>query len=418
MALFSFGISYKTAPVSIREKVAFSTEQIVESVFELKQQYAVNEAVVVSTCNRTEVYLNAPQYSKQSAIDWLAATHGLNASSLAEHVYFYHDDAAISHLMRVACGLDSMVLGEPQILGQLKQSYAVAEQHSFVGGILSRLFQSSFSIAKDVRTNTEIGEAAVSVAFAAVSLSKHIFDDLSKVNVLLVGAGETIELVARHIAEAGADKITVANRSIQRAELLAESFNAKTATLSQIPELLVNADIVVSSTASTLPLIGKGMVESAMHQRRNRPMFMVDIAVPRDIETQVNDVDNVYLYTVDDLQGIVQKNQQKRLKAAEQAEQMIKADVEKFNLWLASRQSVDYVRNYRSQADEIKQQLLNRALNQLSQGVDADKVVTELASKLTNQLVHPPTVALRQAATAEDKTNIEFLAEHLGIEPE
>ncbi|EWH12229.1 shikimate/quinate 5-dehydrogenase [Catenovulum agarivorans DS-2] len=418
MALFSFGISYKTAPVSIREKVAFSTEQIVESVIQLKEIYSVTEAVVVSTCNRTEVYLNAPQYSKHTAIEWLSEVHGIEQASLAEHVYFYQDDNAINHLMRVACGLDSMVLGEPQILGQLKQSYAIAEQHNFVGGILSRLFQSAFAIAKDVRTNTEIGEAAVSVAFAAVSLSKHIFDDLSKVNVLLVGAGETIELVARHIAEAGANKITVANRSQQRAESLAQAFNANTATLSQIPELLVNADIVVSSTASTLPLIGKGMVESAMHQRRNQPMFMVDIAVPRDIETQVNDVDNVYLYTVDDLQGIVQKNQQKRVKAAEKAEQMIVADVAKFNQWLASRQSVDYVRSYRSQADDIKKLLLNRALNQLSQGVDADKVVTELASKLTNQLVHPPTVALRQAATAEDKSNIEFLAEHLGIESE
>ncbi|MER2493523.1 glutamyl-tRNA reductase [Catenovulum sediminis] len=418
MALFSFGISYKTAPVSIREKIAFSTEQMVESIADLKNHYGVLEAVVVSTCNRTEVYLNATQFSKLSAIDWLIQTHGVNRQALTDCLYFYTDDLSIRHLMQVACGLDSMVLGEPQILGQLKQAYATAEQYQFIGGILSRLFQTTFSVAKDVRTNTQIGDSAVSVAYAAVNLAKHIFSDLGKVSVLLIGAGETTELVARHLVEAGCQTLTVANRSVQRAELLAQNFNAQTATLSAIPDLLVDADIVVSSTASPLPLVGKGMVESAMHHRRNRPMFMVDLAVPRDIETQVNDVDNVYLYTVDDLQGIVQKNQQKRQQAAEQAQKIIVREVESFNGWLASRQSVDYVRNYRSQAEEIKQSLLNRALNQLNQGADAERVIKELASKLTNQLVHPPTVALKQAAVAEDKSNIEFLAEHFGIDSE
>lgn len=418
MALFSFGISYKTAPVSIREKVAFSTEQMVEFVLALKQADIADEAVVVSTCNRTEVYLTSNAFNRADALNWLTKIHGVGSDKLNDCLYFYSESDSVRHIMQVACGLDSMVLGEPQILGQLKQAYAVADQHRFVGGPLSKLFQMTFSVAKDVRTNTQIGESAVSVAFAAVSLAKQIFADLAKAKVLLVGAGETTELVARHLYDSGARELTVANRSVQRAESLANEFNANISTLSQIPDLLTEVDIVVSSTASTLPLIGKGMVENAIKQRRNRPIFMVDLAVPRDIETQVNDIDNIYLYTVDDLQGIVQRNQQKRLVAAEQAQEIIEVEIENYQLWLKSLESVDYVRTYRAQAEEIKNTLLQRALNQLDQGADAQKIVTELSNKLTNQLVHTPTVALKVAASAEDKSNIEFLAEHLGVNPE
>lgn len=418
MALFSFGISYKTAPVSIREKVAFSTEQIVEFVLALKQADIADEAVVVSTCNRTEVYLTSREFNRADALNWLTKIHGVSSEKLSDCLYFYSESESVRHVMQVACGLDSMVLGEPQILGQLKQAYAVADQHRFIGGPLSKLFQMTFSVAKDVRTNTEIGESAVSVAFAAVSLAKQIFADLAKAKVLLVGAGETTELVARHLYDSGARELTVANRSVQRAESLANEFNADVSTLSQIPDLLTEVDIVVSSTASTLPLIGKGMVENAIKQRRNRPIFMVDLAVPRDIETQVNDIDNIYLYTVDDLQGIVQRNQKKRLVAAEQAQQIIETEIENYQLWLKSLESVDYVRSYRAQAEQIKNTLLQRALNQLEQGANAEKIVTELSNKLTNQLVHTPTVALKVAASAEDKSNIEFLAEHLGVNPE
>ncbi|MCU4675351.1 glutamyl-tRNA reductase [Catenovulum sp. 2E275] len=418
MALFSFGISYKTAPVSIREKVSFSTEQVVEFVMSLKEANIADEAVVVSTCNRTEVYLTSDQFDRQSALSWMCGSHGVDCEKLSDCMYFHSDADSIRHLMQVACGLDSMVLGEPQILGQLKQAYSVADQHRFIGGPLAKLFQMTFSVAKDVRTNTEIGESAVSVAFAAVSLAKQIFADLAKAKVLLVGAGETTELVARHLYDNGARDLTVANRSTQRAENLATEFNAKVATLSQIPDLLAQVDIVVSSTASTLPLIGKGMVENAIKQRRNRPIFMVDLAVPRDIETQVNDIDNIYLYTVDDLQGIVQRNQQKRVKAAEKAQGIIENEVENYQLWLKSLESVDYVRSYRAQAEKIKDTLLQRALNQLEQGAEPQKVLTELSNKLTNQLVHTPTVALRAAASSDNKCNIEFLAEHLGVNPE
>ncbi|WP_017445120.1 glutamyl-tRNA reductase [Gayadomonas joobiniege] len=415
MALFSFGISYKTAPVSVREKIAFSSDRIAEAADSLGARFGALEVVIVSTCNRTEIYLNAEALDKANAIDWLTEFHGMETNELEDCLYFYQSDTT-EHLMRVACGLDSMVLGEPQILGQLKQSFAQARQLEALGTSLSRLFEHSFSVAKRVRTETGIGESAVSVAFAAVSLSKHIFADLQKVKVLLVGAGETTELVARHLSEAGVTQMIVANRSLQRAKLLAESFNAETATLSAIPELMEDVDIVVSSTASTLPLIGKGMVENAMEKRRNRPMFMVDLAVPRDIETRVNDVDNVYLYTVDDLQSIVQKNQQKREQAAAQAELIIAQEAEQFRAWLSSRAALDYVKNYRHQADEIRAGLEAKALRQLARGVDPEKVITELANKLTNQLVHPPTMALRQAARNQDQTNIEFLAEHFGIE--
>lgn len=418
MALFSFGVSYKTAPVSIREKVAFSTEQMVNSIADLKQQAQIDEAVIVSTCNRTEIFVTAKAFSQTQALAWLAHTHSIEAEQLTQVVYFYQDKAVTEHLMSVACGLDSMVLGEPQILGQLKQAYAVADTHNFVSSSLARLFQMTFSVAKDVRTNTDIGSSAVSVAFAAVSLAKHIFSDLSQNKVLLVGAGETTELVARHLAEAGCNKMTVANRSVQRAETLAEIFNAEVSTLSQIPELLVNADIVVSSTASQLPLIGKGMVETAMKLRKNRPMFVVDLAVPRDVESQVNDIDNVYLYTVDDLQGIVQKNQEKRQDAAEKAKLIIEQEVIKYHAWLESLKSVDYVRSYRANADDIKQALLQKAVNQINQGAEVEKVLAEFANKLTNQLVHSPTVALNKAAAEKDKAKIEFLAKHLGVHSE
>lgn len=418
MALFSFGVSYKTAPVSIREKVAFSTEQMVNSIADLKQQAQIDEAVIVSTCNRTEIFVTAKAFSQTQALAWLAHTHSIEAEQLTQVVYFYQDKAVTEHLMSVACGLDSMVLGEPQILGQLKQAYAVADTHNFVSSSLARLFQMTFSVAKDVRTNTDIGSSAVSVAFAAVSLAKHIFSDLSQNKVLLVGAGETTELVARHLAEAGCNKMTVANRSVQRAETLAEIFNAEVSTLSQIPELLVNADIVVSSTASQLPLVGKGMVETAMKLRKNRPMFVVDLAVPRDVESQVNDIDNVYLYTVDDLQGIVQKNQEKRQDAAEKAKLIIEQEVIKYHAWLESLKSVDYVRSYRANADDIKQALLQKAVNQINQGAEVEKVLAEFANKLTNQLVHSPTVALNKAAAEKDKAKIEFLAKHLGVHSE
>lgn len=416
MALFSFGVSHKTAPVSIREKVTFSSDLLDEAVESLKRTCQSDEIVIVSTCNRTEIYLSGEDWTLQAALDWLSTQCEIPVIELQKIVYFRQQQDAVKHLMSVACGLDSMVLGEPQILGQLKQAFAQAKNRADVSSLMQRLFQRVFSVAKDVRTNTDIGSSAVSVAFAAVNLAKHIFADLSSSKVLLVGAGETIELVARHIKEAGCQHITVANRTLKRAHDLAEQIGAATATLPEIPELLAHADIVVSSTASSLPIIGKGMVEQALRARRNQPIFMVDIAVPRDIEAQVNDLENVYLYTVDDLQGIVKQNQKQREQAALQALEIIDREVSAFYIWLDSLKSVDDVIRYRERCDETKQQIVQKALNQLKQGSEPEQVLLELANKLTNKLIHPTTLMLRQAANCENTDYIEFITEQLGLD--
>ncbi|WP_111979501.1 glutamyl-tRNA reductase [Algibacillus agarilyticus] len=411
MAFFSFGISHKTAPVSIREKVAFSTEDLDNAIADLKKTYRVNEVVTVSTCNRTEVYVVADSITEHDVVNWFAFHANIDNKLIQDCLYFYRQEAAIEHLMSVAAGLDSLVLGEPQILGQLKQAYTQAKNRNHLDTLLQKLFQKTFSVAKDIRTNTDIGASAVSVAFAAVNLAKHIFSNLGDAKVLLVGAGETIELVARHLNEAGCKQITVVNRTLQRAQALAQEFNGLSATLNEIPELLIKSDVVVSSTASPLPIIGKGMVEKALKKRMNQPMLMIDIAVPRDIEEEVNAVDNVYLYTVDDLQGIIENNQKQRLAAAEQAKSIIKTEVNAFLEWLESLKSVDYVRVYRQQCEEHKSFALDKALKQLENGAAAEQVLQNLATQLTRKLMHSPTVAIREAVKLEQTEFIETITE-------
>ena len=330
MAIFALGINHKTAPVGLREKVAFAPEQVHEALRELATATAVTDAVILSTCNRTELYFNGTNNQAEHVIAWLAQFHQLKVNELQPHLYLHYDRLAAEHLMRVAAGLDSLVLGEPQILGQVKQAYNQSRQAGTINPHFERLFQKTFAVAKDVRTNTDIGANAVSVAFAAVSLARQIFGKLEKVQVLLIGAGETIELVARHLAEQGAKELTVANRTYERAVLLAEQFNAKVITLSQVPMQLPQADIVISSTASTLPIVGKGMVEQALKKRRHKPMFLVDLAVPRDIEQQVAELEDAYLYTVDDLQSIVAQNVSSRQQAAEQAGVIIRQGADDF----------------------------------------------------------------------------------------
>ncbi|NTS75989.1 glutamyl-tRNA reductase [Catenovulum sp. SM1970] len=415
MALFSFGVSHKTAPVSIREKVVFSSDLLDEAVESIRARCDIDEVVVVSTCNRTEVYLFGSSFGSSHALDWLADFFSLNAAELKPVIYFKQEADAVEHIMSVACGLDSLVLGEPQILGQLKQAFSQAKTRGHALTMMERLFQHVFTVAKDVRTHTEIGSSAVSVAFAAVNLAKHIFADLKQSNVLLVGAGETIELVARHLTEAGCENLTVANRTLVRAQELASEFGANTATLNEIPKLLAQTDVVVSSTASTLPIIGKGMVEQALKQRLNQPMLMVDIAVPRDIEEQVNEVDNVYLYTVDDLMGIVEKNQKQREQAAKQALVYIEREQARYFAWLESLKSVDYVRSYRQTCEQVKDESLQRALKQIEQGIEAEQVLLELANRLTNKLMHAPTKMIREAATADDAETINLIADQFGL---
>ncbi len=382
--------------MALREQLAFAPEQIAEALLDLTAKTAVTDAVIVSTCNRTELYFSGSNEQSKQVIAWLTQFHQLNRADVEPHLYLHSDDAASTHLMRVACGLDSLVLGEPQILGQVKQAYSQSRQLGTIQPVFERLFQKTFAVAKQVRTDTEIGASAVSVAFAAVTLARQIFGKLNDVKVLLIGAGETIELVAKHLLEQGAAHLTVANRSYDRAAALAGQFNGQVVTLSQVPQALVDADVVISSTASTLPIVGKGMVEQALKKRRHKPMFLVDLAVPRDIEAQVADLEDAYLYTVDDLQNIVAQNMQSRQHAAAQAEQMIAAGVADFSQWLSLQGNIDWVRDYRERCEAVKQELLQRALNQLASGQSADKVMTELATKLSNRLMHAPTRTIRQ----------------------
>ncbi|WP_193371793.1 glutamyl-tRNA reductase [Pseudoalteromonas sp. BSi20652] len=418
MTIIALGINHKTASVELREKVAFSPEQISEALQQLSGHADFNEAVIVSTCNRTEIYCSLAQQNSQTLLTWLASFHGLDEHELSSNIYCHEGNDAINHLMRVACGLDSLVLGEPQILGQIKQSFFSAKTHDAIGVTFDRLFQKTFSVAKQVRTETNIGASAVSVAFAAVNLAKHIYGKLDQTKVLLIGAGETIELVAKHLYQNEPKKITVANRTIERARSLADEVSADVIALAQLPERLHEADIVISSTASTLPIIGKGVVEQALKQRRHKPMLFIDIAVPRDIESQVGELDAAYLYSVDDLQTIVSENMAAREQAAQQAQIIITERTKEFAMWMRSLDSVDLIRHYRNDVQTIKSELVERAVSQLNTGKDAEKIILELANKLTNRLMHAPTCAIQDAAKKGEVAQLNQLKKMLGIDQE
>ncbi|WP_176372588.1 glutamyl-tRNA reductase [Pseudoalteromonas sp. A601] len=418
MTIVALGINHKTASVELREKVAFSPEQLSEALQQLSDHDQFNEAVIVSTCNRTEIYCSLAQQNSQILLQWLASFHGLDEQELSKNIYCHQDNEAINHLMRVSCGLDSLVLGEPQILGQIKQAYNSAKNHNSVDVVFDRLFQKTFSVAKQVRTETDIGASAVSVAYAAVNLAKHIYGKLNKTKVLLIGAGETIELVAKHLYQNEPQQITVANRTIERARSLAQDVSADVIALAQLPERLHQADIVISSTASTLPIIGKGVVEQALKQRRNKPMLFIDIAVPRDIESQVGELDAAYLYSVDDLQAIVSENIASREQAAEEAQGIITHRSAEFAMWMRSLDSVDLIRSYRQDVQDIKSELVDKAISQLTTGKDAEKVILELANKLTNRLMHAPTRAIQDAAKKGEVDQLSQLKKMLGIDQE
>ncbi|MBT78918.1 MAG: glutamyl-tRNA reductase [Alteromonadaceae bacterium] len=414
MTLTALGINHKTAPVALREKVAFTPDSLVAALASLKQIDGIEESVIVSTCNRTEVYVKGAGEAAL-LLDWLSAFHDVKREDIEQNSYLYQQEDAVKHVMRVASGLDSLILGEPQILGQIKQAFSDAKHSGTVGAEFERLFQHTFSVAKKVRSETEIGANAVSVAFAAVQLAKHIFSALPKRSVLLVGAGETIELVAQHLKEQGVQRLAVANRTVARAENLAANLGADVLTLSQLPEHLHDFDIVISSTASQLPLIGKGMVEKALKQRRNMPMFLVDLAVPRDIESQVNELGDAYLYTVDDLQHIVEQNLASREMAAQDAEKIIDDQASVFLSWKQAQHSIDLVRQYRQKGMASRDELVARAMNQLSEGRNAEDVVQELAYKLTNALMHGPTRVLRDAAHENNAALTQWLGQAMDL---
>ncbi|MET1078351.1 MAG: glutamyl-tRNA reductase [Pseudomonas sp.] len=396
MAFLALGINHKTASVDVRERVAFTPEQVVEALQQLCQRTPSREAAILSTCNRSELYIEQDSLTAEAVLTWLADYHRLNLEELRACAYVHQDESAVRHMMRVASGLDSMVLGEPQILGQMKSAYAVAREAGTVGPLLGRLFQATFSTAKLVRTDTAIGENPVSVAFAAVSLAKQIFSDLHRSQALLIGAGETITLVARHLYEQGVKRIVVANRTLERASLLAEQFGAHAVLLSEIPQELVNSDIVISSTASQLPILGKGAVESALKLRKHKPIFMVDIAVPRDIEPEVGELDDVYLYSVDDLHEVIAENLKSRQGAAQAAEELVSVGADDFMLRLRELAAVDVLKAYRQQAERLRDEELVKAQRLLANGGAADEVLALLARGLTNKLLHAPSVQLKK----------------------
>jgi len=417
MTLLALGINHKTAPVALRERVAFGPDILDNALDSLLSQPSVHSGVVLSTCNRTELYLSVDEQQdiQQQLIKWLCNYHHLDETEVLNSLYWHQNNAAVSHLMRVASGLDSLVLGEPQILGQVKKAYAESQRGHVINGELERMFQKTFSVAKRVRTETEIGSSAVSVAFAACTLARQIFESLKQVTVLLVGAGETIELVARHLREHQVKRLMITNRTRERAERLAEEVNADVIDFASLPEEIASADIIISSTASPLPVIGKGMVERALKQRRHQPMLIVDIAVPRDVEPEVGKLDSAYLYTVDDLQAIIQHNMAQREAAAVEAETIVVEESGEFMAWLQAQNAVDVIRDYRHQAEDIREELMQRALAALSQGQDPQKVMQEMAHKLTNRLIHSPTKSLQQAAREGDAERLQILRDSLGL---
>lgn len=397
MSLLAFGINHKTAPVDIRERVSFAPGQMVDALKDLASQPRIHEAAIVSTCNRTELYCDLESPESPVVIDWFREYHKLKQQDIAPYIFLHPDQEAVRHVLRVASGLDSLILGEPQILGQIKEAYNVANQAGTMGGHLDRLFQHTFSIAKQIRTDTEIGASPVSVAFAAVSLARQIFSQFEKHTALLIGAGETIELAARHLHQNNIGRMIIANRTVENAHNLAEEFGAYAITLPEITQHLAEADIVISSTASPLPVLGKGSVESALKKRKHRPMLMVDIAVPRDIEPEVNELNDVYLYTVDDLEDIIQEGLRTRQDAAQQAEEIIDTAAAHFMHWLQSLNAVSTIRAVRHQAQEQRDVELERALNLIRSGKNPEQVMAELANRLTNKLIHTPSVQLKQA---------------------
>jgi glutamyl-tRNA reductase len=397
MHLLTVGLNHHTAPVDIREKAAFTPERLTEALNSIRDTGAAGEAAILSTCNRTEVYCGLEHLDDERLLHWFCEYHRLPLQDLRPFLYHHPDQLAVKHAFRVAAGLDSMILGEPQILGQMKDAFATAHKAGATGKLLNRLFQQTFSVAKQVRTDTAIGASPVSVASAGVALAKQIFANLGDQTVLFVGAGEMIELCARHFKENGIGRMIVANRTVERAQLLAGEIGAEAISLAEMPARLADADIVVSSTASQLPILGKGAVESALKARRHRPMFMLDIAVPRDIEPEVSELRDVYLYTIDDLREVIQENLESRQEAAREAEKIIDTQVGDFMQWVRSLDAVPAIRALRETADAAREAEVKRARRRLANGEDPNVVVEQLARALTNKFTHAPSHALKQA---------------------
>jgi glutamyl-tRNA reductase len=416
MSLLVVGVNHRTAPVSLREKVFFDADRLPDALRDLCATDGVHEAVIVSTCNRTEIYCSQFDSDLDRPGRWLARQQGLCETDLTPYLFGLTEGEGVRHLLRVACGLDSMVLGEPQILGQIKDAYRAAVAHRALGRLLNRLFQHAFQVAKQVRTDTAIGTSPVSVAFATVRLAEQIFGDLGRHTALLIGAGDTIALVARHLHERGTQRIIVANRTLERAQCLAVPLGGYAIPLSQVGNHLKEADIVVTATSSAGPVLDRAVVERALRARKHRPMFLVDIAVPRDIDPTVGGISDVYLYTVDDLESVIQDNLHSRQIAARQADEIITSQVHCYMDWVGSLDAVAVIRAIRARADARRERVLVAARRRLALGDDPRDVLEQLARRLTNTLIHPPSAKLRAADNTDREALIKAARDLFGVD--
>lgn len=396
MHVLSLGLNHTTAPVAVRERAAVAADHLEDALTDIRRCSDIEEAAILSTCNRTEVYCHVPDNKIEVVSDWLCNFHELDKTQVSPYLYAFPGQQAVKHAFRVASGLDSMVLGEPQILGQMKSAFATAHKNGNTGKVLNRLFQTTFSVAKEVRSSTSIGSHAVSVAYAAVALSKQIFSDISEQTVLLIGAGETIELTCRHLYGQGVRNIIVANRTVSRAEGLAREFNAQAISLHELPTRLHEADMVFSSTGSTLPILGKGAFESALEARRNDPIFIVDLAIPRDVEPQVASLKNIYLYTIDDLNQVISDNVANRQQAALEAEKIVEDQTMQFMHWYKNLQSIPTIRQIRTQTSQLVDAELANAMRRLEAGDAPADVLQLFAHSLSRKFMHQPTEKLRE----------------------
>jgi len=402
MPLLALGLNHQTAPLSLRERVAFPSAGNSEALAELLAIPGVDEAALLSTCNRTELYCSVDATALDAPAAWLARHHHIAQHELDAYLYRYLDADAARHLFRVATGLDSMVLGEPQILGQVKDAYHSARSAGALRPALERLFQHGFAVAKRVRSSTAIGAHPVSVAFAAVRLAQQVFAELDKATVLLIGTGETIELAARHLLERKARRLLVANRTVEHAQALAARIGGYALPLAELDRHLAEADIVISATAAREPVLGRETVANALRQRRRRPMFLLDLAVPRDIAADVATLEDVYLYTIDDLDQVIEENRRSRREAAGQAEAMIDLQVEHFMDWWRGSFRQDTLLRLRARGGELRDEVSARARQMLAHGRSPEEALDYLAHALTNKLLHVPTARLRQAAQRGD----------------
>jgi glutamyl-tRNA reductase len=408
--LFACGVNHHTAPVAIRERMAFPADILPRALSAVTDHGVAREVAILSTCNRTELYCNTAE--PEGVVEWMADFHSLKPQDVRPYLYLLPQDQAVKHAFRVASGLDSMVLGETQILGQMKQAAESAQEAGTLGLLLNKLFQRTFSVAKEVRTATEIGASTVSMSAAAVTLAERIFASISEQSILFIGAGEMIDLVATHFAARKPRRIMIINRTVERAREVAAKFGADSAALTSLPEVLHEFDIVITSTASPLPIVGLGLVERALKVRKHRPMFMVDLAVPRDIEAEVGELNDVFLYTVDDLGQVVQAGHEARSSKVEQAEAIVSAGVHEFMHWLDTRKAVPTLRALRDHAERLRRTEMEKAHRRLAKGDDPQAVLEAMSQGLMNKLLHDPSHALNQAE-GDDRDELQQLIARL-----